>query len=169
MLQLTVFNWQELEWLLMAYSIWWPKLYSLFLKKMKKRRYINFRLWKAIQTCMAQYRNFYKILWPFVRARMFTNQDHGNDMTYANCQVILRVACKCQLHQYRWTRTSFEKCNSRPPAGNWTREPGLDWATEAVAVSLGASSVYTPVKYKGILKIIFGIYTRCQHSTADII
>ena len=36
---------------------------------------------------------------------------------------------------------------ARPPAGDWTRDPGsLDerstyWATEAVAVSLGASSV----------------------------
>ena len=37
---------------------------------------------------------------------------------------------------------------------------------EAVAMSLGASSVYIqvvrPVKYQGILMLIFGIYTRCQ-------
>ena len=61
------------------------------------------------------------------------------------------------------------------PAGNrtrvlWITRPVLyHWATEAVADNLGASSVYMyinemviPVKYKGILIIIFGIYTRCQ-------
>ena len=41
------------------------------------------------------------------------------------------------------------------PAGNWTRDPGsldqrsTDWATEAVAVSLGASSVYIYIYYGG--------------------
>ena len=61
------------------------------------------------------------------------------------------------------------------PAGNrtrnlWITRPVLyHWATEAVADNLGASSVYIyinemvmPVKNKGILIIIFGIYTRCQ-------
>ena len=61
------------------------------------------------------------------------------------------------------------------PAGNqtrvlWITRPVLyHWATEAVADNLGASSVYIqyinemvmPVKYKGILIVIFGIYTRC--------
>ena len=38
---------------------------------------------------------------------------------------------------------------ARPPAGNWIRDLGsldqssTNWATKAVAVSLGASSVYT--------------------------
>ena len=58
----------------------------------------------------------------------------------------------------------------RLPAGNWTLDTGsldqrsTDWPTEAVAVSLGAGSVQVvmPVKYKSILKIIIGIYTRCQ-------
>ena len=61
------------------------------------------------------------------------------------------------------------------PAGNrtrvlWITRPVLyHWATEAVADNLGASSVYIyinemvmPVKNKGILIILFGIYTRCQ-------
>ena len=122
MLQLTVFNWQELEWLLMAYSIWWPKLYSFFWKKMKKRRYINFRLWKAIQTCMAQYRNFYQILWPFVRARMLANQDHGNDMTYTNsarCMQMSTASISMNRDQFRkmQLKTSGWELNSR----TWTR------------------------------------------------
>ena len=58
------------------------------------------------------------------------------------------------------------------PAGNltrvlWITRPVLyNRATEAVVDNLGASSVYNemvmPVKYKAILIIIFGIYTRCQ-------
>ena len=60
--------------------------------------------------------------------------------------------------------------NPRP----WITRPTLyvDWATEVVAASLGESYIYMCVcvcvggnggeVYKGELKIIFGIYTRCQ-------
>ena len=51
----------------------------------------------------------------------------------------------------------------------WITRPVLyHWATEAVADNLGASLVYiyewdgNAVKYKGILIIIFGIYTHCE-------
>ena len=48
-----------------------------------------------------------------------------------------------------------------------TRPVLSHWATEAVPNNLGANSVYInemvmPIKYKGILTIIYGVFTRCQ-------
>ena len=67
----------------------------------------------------------------------------------------------------------MKNATQKPLAGNRTRVPAgslnqrsTDRATEAVTVCLGASSVYTqlvmPVKNKDILKIVFGIHSRCQ-------
>ena len=67
---------------------------------------------------------------------------------------VAKNATPCKASGWEW--------NPRP----WISRPTLYRATEVVALSLDGSSVYIqvvmPVKCKGILKIIFGVYTRCQ-------
>ena len=76
-----------------------------------------------------------------------------------------KFECQKDIHFKTQAGPVAKNRTPRPPTGNWTRDPGsldklsTDWATEAV--NLGASYVYIqvviPVKYNGILRIIFGI------------
>ena len=60
-----------------------------------------------------------------------------------------KFECQKDIHFNTELGPVAKNATPRPPAGIWIHDPGsldqrsTDWATEAVAVSLGVSSVYT--------------------------
>ena len=91
---------------------------------------------------------------------------------YGLHQINGKFECQKDMHFNTQLGPVAKNATPRLSAGNQISanldlyQRSTDWATEAVAVSLGASSVniqvVMPVKYKGILKTIFVIYTRWQ-------
>ena len=87
-----------------------------------------------------------------------------------------KFECRKDIHYKTQTGTSCEKCNSKAfRLGIEPMSSGLldqcsttELSTEPLPTTrarvqyIYINEIVMPVKYKGILIIIFGIYTRCQ-------